>query len=157
MMTMNQPVPTLVEPSASSTSTATGTQVAGTTTAAADKFESPESDASRASKQAREWNSLLAWNRTARLAEGGSVDSGWDYATSMYHVPRQSPEYYANVTRDPDATRTSARYHATTTTTTSNVTQTAGGDKDFELSGDESRGYHDSGRPKRSRQAMTRG
>ncbi|GAA5987034.1 hypothetical protein JCM5350_002823 [Sporobolomyces pararoseus] len=155
---MNQPSSTTSQPAPISSSS--DQQVDQAPTEQEDKFESPESDAFRASKQASDWNSLLKWNRTTRLAQGGGIDGGWDYATGQYHVPRQPAEYYSNVKRlpvDPNApapTTTSSR-HPTS------VTISAGGDKDFDLSGDENgggnKGYHDSGRPKRSRQAMTRG
>ncbi|GAA5963492.1 hypothetical protein JCM3765_006254 [Sporobolomyces pararoseus] len=157
---MNQPPSTTSQP-AQEPSSATQT-AEETPTEQLDKFESPESDAFRASKQASDWNSLLKWNRTTRLAQGGGIDGGWDYSTGQYHVPRQSAEYYSNVERlpadpnAPESATTNSSRHPTS------VTISAGGDKDFDLSGDEtggggSKGYHDSGRPKRSRQAMTRG
>ncbi|GAA6026078.1 hypothetical protein JCM11491_001835 [Sporobolomyces phaffii] len=132
-----------------------------------DKFASAESDAARAAKQASEWNSLLQWNRQTRFAQAGGVQGGWDYATGQYHVPLLSPEHYSGLAIDPTAAPLPTR-HPTS------VTVSANGDKEFELSGDDgpggsgaaggsgggggaNKGYHDSGRPKRSRQAMTRG
>ncbi|GAA5912897.1 uncharacterized protein JCM6883_004869 [Sporobolomyces salmoneus] len=152
---MTQPSPSSAAPSSQSTSDTLKppSKPPANSSPAPDKFEHPESDASRASKQASEWNALLKWNRSTRLATGGGIDSGWDYATGMYQVPKVSGEYYSGVERDPNPPKTTTR-HATS------VTVSSGGDKDFELSGDEGgagKGYHDSGRPKRSRQAMTRG
>jgi hypothetical protein len=100
---MNQPLPSTSVPTSQTTanpqpSTQQATQeIEGPL----DKFESPESDAFRASKQAADWNSLLKWNRTTRLLQGGGIEGGWDYSTGQYHVPRQSAEYYSNVERLP--------------------------------------------------------
>ncbi|GAA5880115.1 hypothetical protein JCM16303_001218 [Sporobolomyces ruberrimus] len=125
-----------------------------------DKFSQPDSEPSRSSHQSSDWNKLLQYNRQTRLAQGGGTQGGWDYSTGMYHVPVRSKQYWEGVERAPiDPNAPPTRQHPTS------VTVSAGGDKDFELSGDETggggggtgKGYHDSGRPKRSRQAMTRG
>ncbi|BGP15535.1 hypothetical protein JCM10213_006477 [Rhodosporidiobolus nylandii] len=63
-----------------------------------DKFANPLSDAARAARSASQWNGLLKWARGARLAQGG-VSGGWEWGTGMYHVPRDSPEYYSGVER----------------------------------------------------------
>ncbi|GJN88883.1 hypothetical protein Rhopal_001854-T1 [Rhodotorula paludigena] len=64
-------------------------------------FDVELSEASRAADAASKWNSLLTWARTARLAGQGGASTGWDFATGMYHVPRDSAEYTAGVQRAP--------------------------------------------------------
>ncbi|GAA5820417.1 hypothetical protein JCM10212_003105 [Sporobolomyces blumeae] len=148
-----------------------------------DKFSDPDSEASRAIKAAQQWNALLKWDRTTRLAQGGPR-GGWDYATGLYHVPRASREYYSNVERlaldangsstNPSATSSSNglnpsshpfshAHHPTQIVVSSNssaLDREIFGDSDDEGTGRRGGGgggYHDSGRPRRSRQAMTRG
>ncbi|GAA5877257.1 hypothetical protein JCM1840_003034 [Sporobolomyces johnsonii] len=117
-----------------------------------DKFDNPNTDAARAAKMASQWNGLLKWARSARLNAGGA-GGGWDWGTGMYHVDRNSPEYYSGVERapiDPNAPPP-ASIHPTSVVISSQHAD----DSDDEGRG--GRGYHDSGRPRRSRQAMTRG
>ncbi|GAA5945574.1 hypothetical protein JCM1841_002991 [Sporobolomyces salmonicolor] len=117
-----------------------------------DKFNDPYTDAARAAKMASQWNGLLKWARSARLNAGGA-GGGWDWGTGMYHVDRNSPEYYSGVERapiDPNAPPPSS-IHPTSVVISSQHAD----DSDDEARG--GRGFHDSGRPRRSRQAMTRG
>ncbi|TNY17886.1 hypothetical protein DMC30DRAFT_404629 [Rhodotorula diobovata] len=62
-------------------------------------FDNPASEAARAALQASRWNGLLRWGRAARLGGHGGAPAGWDFATGMYHVPRDSPEWTAGVER----------------------------------------------------------
>ncbi|GAA5917355.1 hypothetical protein JCM8208_007398 [Rhodotorula glutinis] len=72
-----------------------------TSTPAESPFDNPASEAARAAQAASRWNGLLRWARGARLGGQGGAPAGWDFATGMYHVPRDSPEWTAGVERAP--------------------------------------------------------
>ncbi|GAA5943542.1 uncharacterized protein JCM15063_006449 [Sporobolomyces koalae] len=185
-----RPASTLVESTASSSTPLPSTTGLDSTEApkhatetepGLERFAGTESDAARAAMQASQFNKLLTWNRRTRIA---TKQDCWDWSTATYHVPRQSEEYYSNVTRlpgDPNAPpQTTANGTSThqprerrypTSITVSSNPHGGGGKDEFDSDGEPNhsnsngqhmggnttlRGYHDSGRPKRSRQAMTR-
>ncbi|KAI5477679.1 hypothetical protein MNV49_006065 [Pseudohyphozyma bogoriensis] len=66
-----------------------------------DPWGDEQSPAYKAAKSASQWNSLLLWARKGRGPQ-------WEWGTGMYHVDRNSPEYYAGVTPTGDAPPLSA-------------------------------------------------
>ncbi|GAA6013932.1 hypothetical protein JCM10207_000174 [Rhodosporidiobolus poonsookiae] len=119
-----------------------------------DKFAVPYSDAARAAQSASQWNGLLRWARGARLAQGG-VGGGWEWGTGMYHVPRDSPEYYSNVTRDPSSIPSSS-HPRIIHTHNPNADLDEDSDGMEGVTGGRYSAENLSGRPRRSRAAMVR-
>ncbi|GAA5882249.1 hypothetical protein JCM3774_004063 [Rhodotorula dairenensis] len=143
-----------------------------------DPFSLPFSEAYRAVRAASKWNSLLGWARKVRLESSpGGAERGWDFGTGMYHVPRNSPAYTAGVKRLSDeaiasfetpvpplslhAGKGGPGSAAGTVLLYSQNPDVLNGSDD-ENGGDPGGGggierLTESGRPKRSRAAMTRG
>ncbi|POY74283.1 hypothetical protein BMF94_2721 [Rhodotorula taiwanensis] len=138
-----------------------------------DPFTVPQSEAYRAVRAASQWNSLLGWARSVRLESSpGGAERGWDFATGMYHVPRNSPAYTANVPRaTPESLAASSSKKPLPAlslhSTPSSMLYSQNPDV-ANLSDDDGPGtggvgtpseslFTESGRPRRSRAAMTRG
>ncbi|ORY88176.1 hypothetical protein BCR35DRAFT_302118, partial [Leucosporidium creatinivorum] len=105
-----------------------------------DPFLNAESTAFKAAKSARQWNGLLHWARRARGPQ-------WDWGTATYHVDMSSPEYFAGVTR---VAASALPAHVVPSAATSTTDSTPG----TPANSSGAAGFHDSGRPKRSRAAM---
>ncbi|BGO96402.1 hypothetical protein NBRC10513v2_003332 [Rhodotorula toruloides] len=120
-----------------------------------DKFSVPYSDAYRAAQSASRWNGLLSWARGIRLESSpGGAERGWDFATGMYHVPRNSPSYTAGVERtpiDPSRPPPPLSLHQASVLVQHNPDALSDDDGTDSAAGS---GFHESGRPRRSRAAM---
>ncbi|GAA5990839.1 hypothetical protein JCM10908_000040 [Rhodotorula pacifica] len=126
-----------------------------------DPFSLPSSEPYRAIHSASKWNSLLGWARKVRLESSpGGAERGWDFGTGMYHVPRNSAAYTAGVKRLSDEPPLpSLSLHATAKPLIQNPDSANLSDEDDAAGGGGGgeRLVTESGRPKRSRAAMTRG
>ncbi|BGO91099.1 hypothetical protein NBRC10512_005809 [Rhodotorula toruloides] len=120
-----------------------------------DKFAVPYSDAYRAAQSASRWNGLLGWARGVRLESSpGGAERGWDFGTGMYHVPRNSPYYTAGVERapiDPSRPPPPLSLHQASVLVQHNPDALSDDDGTDSAAGS---GFHESGRPRRSRAAM---